>query len=273
MKKQGYLTIATGSEKFLDYAINLRLSCIYNDPNRPFALITDEKIMKKIHEREINHYFDQIIMYKGNYTGLLVKLDLYQLSPFDETFFIDADSLMIKDPNPAWELVVGKHFVVQGRVDHFERWTGHTEKEIKDMFGISYVPRFNGGFYYFNKSEKAVQVFKKANELVGEFKRIGFYLVHGFPDEEPIISVAIALCGLKPVPDSSNIMFSPIGRGFWFKLSIPKRKISFKKYGIPVSPIILHCCADLCDSRHYRKAVRQLHKIAGKKLNGIKQYA
>lgn len=266
MKKQGYLTIATGSEEFLDYAINLRLSCIYNDPNRPFALITDEKIMKKIHEREINHYFDQIIVYKGNYTGLLVKLDLYQLSPFDETFFIDADSLMIKDPNPAWELVVGKHFVVQGRIDHFERWAGHTEKETMAMFGISYVPRFNGGFYYFDKSEKAVQVFKKANEFVGEFKRIGFYLVHGLPDEEPIISVAIALCGLKPVPDSSNIMFSIAGKGRRFYLSIPRKKVSFRKYGMPASPIILHCCGELRDSRHYKKAVQALRKILSKEL-------
>ena len=261
MKEQGYMTMSTGSEQFLDYAINLRLSCLYNDPNRPFVLITDEKIMKKIYEREISHCFDQIILYEGNHTGLLAKLDLSQLSPFDVSFFIDADSLMIKDPNPAWELVSGKHFVVQGRTDHFEKWAGHTEKEIMDMFGISYVPRFNGGFYYFDKSEKAARVFKKAQELVSLFKKFGFYMVHGLPDEEPIISVAMALCGLKPVPDSSNIMFSPIGRGFWFRLSIPKRKVSFKKYGIPVSPIILHCCAELRDSKHYWRAVEELKKL------------
>ena len=264
MNNQGYITIATGSEKFLDYAVNLRLSCLFNDPDRSFALLADDKTMDIVRKKGLDRYFDQVIFYNGNRTGLLAKLDLYNLSPFDETIFIDADSLMIKNPNPAWKLVAGRHFIVQGRTEHFEgKWAGRTEKEIMEKFEIPYVIRYNGGLVYFDKSVDSINVFKKAHDLVGEFEKWGFYCVHDMPDEEPIISVAMTLCGLKPLPDSSNVMFSPIGRGFWLNLSIPRRRVSFRKYGVPVSPIILHCCAELRDSKHYSKAVRELHKIMG----------
>ena len=267
-KKQGYLTIATGSEQFLDYAINLRLSCHYNDPNRPFALLTDEELVKKAHEKGVSYYFDKIILYQGNYISWQIKFDLFDLSPFDETFYIDADSLMIKDPNPAWEAVAGKHFAVQGQERFKGEWYGRTEKEIMEMLGISYFPKFNGGFIYFDKSTKALQVFEKSHDLFEDYDKLGFKRSRGLEADEPIIGVAMALCNLKPVPDSSDIMFSIIGINYWFRLSVPKlrlslrkRKVHFKKHGLPVSPIILHCCAGLRESWRYRRAARQLKKL------------
>jgi len=268
MSKQGYITIATSAEKFMDYAVNLRLSCLFNDSRRKFAVVTDEPGMEIINKKNISRYFDHIILYKGRYSGLLTKLDLFGLSPFDEAFFIDSDSLMMKNPERAWRLVSGKNFVIQGKDGHFEgKWAGRTEEETKNAFGIGYVPRYNGGFVYFDKSDKAGQVFDTANKLVSKFKELGFYKVHEMPDEEPIISAAVAKCGLRPVPDSSNIMFSPIDKGRLFYMSVPGRMIIFRKHGKWVSPVILHCCAELRDSKHYARATRQLQRFVGEKLN------
>lgn len=266
--KQGYLTTATNSIEFLNYAINLRLSCFYNDPTRPFALVADETIYNRIYDLKISHYFDNIILYQGNYVSWELKFELIHLSPFDETFYIDADSLMIKDPNSAWSLVSGKHFTVQGPENFEGKWYGRTQKDIMSKMKISYFPKFNGGFLYFDKSQKAREVFKKSVDLFNNYyEELGFDLNHGLKADEPIIGIAMALCNLKPEPDSSNIMFTILGIDFWFgkfaklKLSIPKRKVYFKKYNKAVSPIILHCCSGLRDSWHYRRAERQLKNI------------
>jgi len=270
---QGYLTIATGSETFLDFAANLRLSCYYNDPSRPFALVTDEVLLKRAREKGVAHYFDKIVLYHGNYVSGEMKLDLPDISPFDETFYIDADSLMIKDPTPAWELVTGKHFTVQGS-EHFKgKWFGRTQKPIAEKLGISYFPKFNGGFIYFDKSDRALQVFKNTHYIFEEYDDLGFTRYKGLKADEPIIGIAMAMCGLKPVPETSNIMCTILGIETWpfssvprLRLSVPKRIVSFKKHGIPVSPIILHCCAGLRDSWRYRKAARQLSKLANSRM-------
>ena len=119
---QGYITVATKLEEFLNFAINLRLSILYNDPDRPFCLVTDETLLSKITEFGLSHLFDEILIYKGDYISWEIKLELYKLSPFEETFYIDSDSLMIKNPNPAWSLLNGKNFSVQGPKNFNGKW-------------------------------------------------------------------------------------------------------------------------------------------------------
>jgi hypothetical protein len=197
-----------------------------------------------------------------------MKLELFKLSPFDETIYIDSDSLMIKDPNPAWSLLRGKHFSVQGPENFSGKWYGRTQKEIMSIMKISYFPKFNGGFLYFDKSKKSKEVFENTIELFNNhYERLGFELNHGLRADEPIIGISMALSNLKPVPDCSNIMFTILGIDYWFwrvaklRLSIPKKIVHFYKYGLKVSPIILHCCAGLRNSFYYRHAVRQLKNL------------
>jgi hypothetical protein len=266
--RQGYLTVATRSEVFLDYAINLRLSCYFNDPLRPFALVTDKHLLRKLDELGIVHYFNNIVIYDGRNVSWEIKLDLIDLSPFGQTVYIDADSLMIKNPDSAWHVLNDRRFGVQGPEHYDGLWYGQSQTEIMAKMSISYLPKFNGGFLYFDKSDIARNVFETAQDLYqNNYDHLGFRLNHGLQVDEPIIGIAMALHGIKPLPDHTNIMFTILGIEYWFgkmaklTLSIPKRQVHFKKFGKPVSPIILHCCAGLRDSWRYRKAVRQLKKL------------
>jgi len=57
------------------------------------VLVTDEILLKRAREKNIVQFFDKIVLYHGNYVSGEIKLDLPDISLFDETFYIDADSL------------------------------------------------------------------------------------------------------------------------------------------------------------------------------------
>ncbi len=266
--KQGYLTVATNSEAFLKYAINLRLSCYLNDPQRPFCLVTDEVLMNTLLEKKHSHYFDHIKICDNDSIAWETKFDLFKMSPFEETMYIDADSLMIKNPEPAWTQLRERRFAVQGP-KHFEgQWYGRTQQDIMELMDIDYFPKFNGGFLYFDKSELAQQVFEISKKLFDkDYERLGFCHNKGLKADEPIIGIAMALLNIDPLPDSANIMFTILGIDYWFgriaklRLSVTKSTVRFNKYGISVSPIILHCCAGLRESWRYKIAAGQLKRL------------
>jgi hypothetical protein len=266
--KQGYLTVATRSEEFLRFAINLRLSCYLNDPQRPFCLVIDEVLMNKLVETKRSHYFNHIKICDDDSIAWETKFNLFGMSPFEETMYIDADSLMVKSPEPAWRLVREKRFAVQGPKHFNGKWYGKTQQEIMDSMNIDYFPKFNGGFIFFDKSILARQVFEISKQIFDkDYQRLGFCHNKGLKADEPIIGIAMALLNIDPLPDSANIMFTILGIDYWFKriaklsLSLPKRKVYFNKNGKRVSPIILHCCGGLRESWRYRYAEKQLRKM------------
>ena len=94
--RKGILTIAIG-KKFNKMAKYLALSCIINNPSLPRAIITDNADY-------IKGFFDIIIEYEkemGNPFNL--KLKMIQYTPFYETLFLDADTLVYNNLDFYWE--------------------------------------------------------------------------------------------------------------------------------------------------------------------------
>lgn len=93
---QGYITLATGSRFYLELAMNLLLSLKLNDPTRQVCVVTDrsmnvpENYMKLIDKIA---YLDA----KPRFHGCLNKLRVNEISPFDETMFVDSDCILLKD--------------------------------------------------------------------------------------------------------------------------------------------------------------------------------
>lgn len=101
MKKQqrkGFVTIATGQERYYKLARNLLHSyrLFAKDPF-PFAIISDR-------ENEYTSEFDKVIVISDASNSYNDKLKLFRELPFEETIFIDADSLAYGDLNTWWDI-------------------------------------------------------------------------------------------------------------------------------------------------------------------------
>ena len=86
-QKRGFVTVATG-KFFYRLAKNLAMSYrLFSEQKYPFCVITDKKGAKKLKK-----YFDDVVVCKEPHYSYLDKMSVYELSPYEETVFIDADS-------------------------------------------------------------------------------------------------------------------------------------------------------------------------------------
>ena len=89
-KTRGFVTMAVGKDYYYLLAKNLLISYKFHNPAPfPFAIICDK-------ENETSALFDDVVIIDSPSYSYLDKLRLAELAPYDETIFIDADSLMIR---------------------------------------------------------------------------------------------------------------------------------------------------------------------------------
>ena len=180
---RGFVTIATGKERYFKLAKNLLYSYRkFASVKYPFAIICDK----------INHYteeFDEVILLKKAHCNYLDKLQLYDYLPYDETIFIDADSLAYGD----W--INGGILFIRPMIFHFSDMHGQIwipggagsfqrgVNEYQDK--VTFIPDFNGGVYYMRRGETCKEVFKLANYFSSHFHQ---YQFNGFttPADEPV---------------------------------------------------------------------------------------
>ena len=78
---RGFVTIATGAERYFDIARNLLWSYQqFASEKYPFAIICDR-------ENEYTAEFDDVILLKEAHCNYLDKLQLYDYLPYDEIIF------------------------------------------------------------------------------------------------------------------------------------------------------------------------------------------
>ena len=106
-RSKGFVTIATGDKRYFEIARNLLYSYRqFCSINYPFTIICDQ-------ENEYTKEFDEVILLDKAYCSYLDKLKLYDYLPYDDTIFIDADSLAYGDLDKWWDI-----FSFAGRVKH-----------------------------------------------------------------------------------------------------------------------------------------------------------
>lgn len=146
--RRGILTLATGQLHYIELAKNLGRSLKMNGPKLPTAIITDSI------DPEIKDIFDIIIPADNSFKNIILdKLNIYEYTPFEETMFIDADCLVIKDFSFLWDLFKGRELATLG----YWRTTPYhffDLNKVKKDFEINGFPAFNGGVYMFKKSNR-----------------------------------------------------------------------------------------------------------------------
>ncbi len=215
--RQGYLTLALDNQKYALLARNLALSIQHRDPGRPISVIINSSV--SIPERD-RGLFDQVILNPDDngVFGCAHKIFMFDKSPYEQTLFIDADSLLIgQDIEKFWSMLQSYDFTVVGDKAYQGHWGGDLDiGEIRKHLGIPYVVRMNSGVIYFKRgavtshiAEEIKAIFDGAKDLISSEHRAN---VGEFADE-PIIGAAMGRLGLEPLPaitETGTLMVMPL---------------------------------------------------------------
>lgn len=213
---RGFITIATGSEHYYKLARQLLRSCRQCCKEViPFAIICDC-------ENEYTSEFDKVVVIDQPHRSYLDKLQMHQYSPFEETIFIDADSLVISDPAVLWDdfsnaspvSCYGKLYSIGSKGGWFQHEkTGRWKERIKYQIGL------HGGIYYFRKGIESKRVFETAIQLIPEYDKYDF---KGFlkPADEPLIALSMAIHNCLPTEKEGQLAFV---HALYRRLSLDKK--------------------------------------------------
>lgn len=208
-RQRGFATIATGNPKYYKLAVNLLYSYKVNGKaSEPFAIICD-KVCPEVFE------FDDIVLIDNPTNSYLDKLYLYKYIPYNETIFIDADSLILAPVDNIWDdfgdmgdfSCYGKKLPVDSRKGWFF-WDGMRELKEKLDYNVS----MHGGLYYLRKTVLCENVFNWALNLAQNFKLYSFAQFKK-PADEPVLACSMCLSNLEPCDKKRKIIFFPDAEG------------------------------------------------------------
>ncbi|MBQ6178479.1 MAG: hypothetical protein IJK32_03050 [Bacteroidales bacterium] len=203
---RGFVTVATGKDWYYVLANNLLASYRYHSQNPlPFAIICDR-------HNKWTEDFDQVIVMDNPACSFVDKLRIIDLSPFDETIFIDADCLAYKDLNGLWDIFKGSpDFGLLGDT-HIEGmwWSRDNLGVFKDK--VHEYLSCQGGIYYVRNNGKDIKAFFETcffiKERYADFK---FKLFERTVSDEMIVTLASSVHGFTPVrPWRGVIAYYPL---------------------------------------------------------------
>lgn len=201
---QGFCTIATGDYKYSKLAYNLLMSYRrFTEKKYRFAVITDKT-------NELLENFDDVVVINESSESFLDKLLLFQLCPYDETIFIDADSLAYGDLDRIFDYFkdaddiscLGEIFPLNSKNAWFRI---EDVEDYRDR--IEYTVWLHGGIYFIRKNEKMYDFFNTCQDIAKNYKKFFFrfkYLTE--PADEPIVALAMAIHKYHPIKERPEIM-------------------------------------------------------------------
>jgi len=139
--------------------------------------------------------------------GFTPKLFLDRIAPTERSLFIDADCLCVGSLDHAFLRFQGHAVSVIGREISDGEWFGDVGA-ICRKFRIRGIPRFNGGVYYLEKGEECSRVYDTARELLPQYDELGFVRLRNHPNDEVLVSLAMAIHGQRAIPECGDIMNS-----------------------------------------------------------------
>ena len=241
-RTKGVLTIAHSKPKYIRQAVSLARSIKLRAPDIPLAVVTN------FPPERFEGLYDQVIQWDFSLrSGIICKLDVYEMSPFDTTLFIEADCLVVKPLHLVFDYFSGHHFAVFGRNEATTPYFQSYEKVFTAVPSATY-PIFNGGLSYFEKSTPAEAVYRTARQLFHRYDELNLARVyhssrlpHGTECDEPLFSLAMATHGFKAFDNPHlDIMAAPERPLFNIDIDILAGNCSFIRGGRLVHPVIPH---------------------------------
>ena len=172
---RGFVTLATGDEKYYRYARNLLYSYRLHNVSLPFAILCDR-------ENEYTKEFDKVVVLKDTTATYSDKFRVLVDSPYDETVFIESDCLVYHNLEEMFRLLSsGDDFTAFGvNDDDIKVWFSKPE-QLKEKYGglFSSIPVFNPGYFFVRKSELTQKIYR-------DTKEVSDWLIQNRPDDGKI---------------------------------------------------------------------------------------
>lgn len=198
------ITLATSKPIFVEMAFALARSFFYwnRDPGLKFHLVTDLAV-----ELPADLEAMELIRVEPGKLGLgfSPKLHLDSLVPADRTLFIDSDCLCFGPLDYVFHRFEGRKLGVVGRTIASGRWFCDVEA-TRRRFNLGPLPHFNGGIYYVERGEEVAALYRRAREIEAHYDEMGLDRLRGRPNDEIILSLAMAERGWLPLPEDGTIL-------------------------------------------------------------------
>ena len=195
--KKGFITVATGSEQYYILAYYMLLSYRYHSTfPMPFAILCDR-------HNQWTEEFDEVIIIEKPTYSYCDKLRILDMSPFDETLFIEPDSLIYRDLNGLWEYFkdspdIGLVGYVFPNTSEKGWWDSENLGELKDK--IDFKVMCQGGLYFVRNNGKDLPAFRETCRYIEEhYFEYQFTMSRDVRSDETIMSLAAAVHHFRPV--------------------------------------------------------------------------
>lgn len=183
----GVILIATSKRYYGEMALQLAISLRLSMPSIKIACISDG-VIKSVPGWD--RYIDTVIDVPKGSNPFELKTRLYKLTPFKETLYIDADSVLLADhdlesllsPLKGAELAMIEYSQLKRDSGKVMIWA--KASDLYDHYDLSNdFPVYNSSFIYFRKSRNNSAFFKAANKAYlnpcNKVRPVGKY----YPDE------------------------------------------------------------------------------------------
>lgn len=255
---KGFVTIATGEERYYELAYNLLVSYRKHTKNPlPFCIIAEE-------ENQYTSSFDKVIVLRNATRSYIDKLSLFCNIPFDQNIFIDADCLAYKDLNDLFDVFpkkgvscVGKHYPLDNTTDGY--FTSDNIYDYKDC--IDYIPDLHGGVIWYKNDETTRRIYHECLRIIPNYSKFKFRYFEK-PADEPILALAIAANKCQLIDRDNSlasrfILFRPIVKKV--NCDIHKGKLSYNNNGKLTQDVYLcHWGNSNCNYYEYKNEVISL---------------
>ena len=266
MSSRGTLTLAFGKPRYIEMAKSLARSLILHDPTLMSAIVTDST------DPELADLFTYRIDLRhelGSKARQRMHLDLY--TPFDETLFIDSDSLAVRSLDSFWTAFQAVPFGVCG-VRTGETGESLDNPFLLDHFDVTTLPKFSGAIYYFKRSPESAALFTTARDLLlqaserqsTDSNHLSNTLSNILDDDlcdEAFYSIAMAIHGLTATNMGGGGMWTAIDSTIRLALDIPNSICTIVRRGGVFAPDILHLSA-FTESLFYLRECSRLEHLA-----------
>lgn len=200
---KGFVTIATGWERYYILAYNLLLSYRFHSKSAgPFGIMCDR-------QNQWTEYFDDVIIIDSPVYCYIDKLHILDMSPYDETIFIDADCLIYRDLNPLWDMFkegpdVGVLGVTYPLNSDKGWWDVKDLGELKEK--VDYKMICQGGMYYVRNNGSSLPSFIETCRFIQEhYFEYHFNMCGDVLEDETVLTLASCVHHFLPVKDWAEV--------------------------------------------------------------------
>ncbi len=203
---RGFVTLATGSDKYYEMAVNMLRSFRYHNPGAKMAILCDK-------ENEYTAEFDDAVVLDNVHGSYKDKFRLLVDSPYDENIFIEPDCFIYRNLDFFWDILSAESdYSSFGWNDSpLNIWfkSEESQNEIKKYLpDVESFPLFNPGYFFIRKGEKCEKMYRDCMDIADYImnnpilKNDDGLLCNGKLRDDPVLSLAMEVngfvCNAKP---------------------------------------------------------------------------